>query len=297
MKIQPRADTWIWLQYGNLGDLAFLIAARVRGLRVIVTPHLGVNWRSQSNPVLRRISSTLLQLAQGIAYLSDSQLEELPLPTTVPRVRIRTFLPGHLGTVTRDRFSDLQVGALKLVHAGRLSGGKGTFLFLDICVELQRAGMQFEARLIGSCDSPTRQQLLSVIKANSLQGCVHLVGPVSEQNLLMHLSSSDVLIHLSSVDSFPLIVLESIGVGLFPVCLDLPGARQIVREYCGYLVNSNSPVESVAQFLLNTDLAALRSAGRKASTHVVADFGWPACVKSFEDALSSISKPELPELD
>ena len=54
-KRRTRPD-FVWVQYVNLPDLAFVALARLLSYRVVVTPHLGTNWRSQTNGTLRSLS-------------------------------------------------------------------------------------------------------------------------------------------------------------------------------------------------------------------------------------------------
>lgn len=88
----------------------------------MVTPHPGSNWRSQSNPVPRSLSATLLRLADRLALISPTQELEIRLPRRVPRSHIHNFLPEdalneHLPA------PEEQSRELHLIHAARLSEG------------------------------------------------------------------------------------------------------------------------------------------------------------------------------
>ena len=75
----------LWLQYVCFPDLAYLFVAKLCGFTVMVTPHLGSNWRSQANPILRICSGWLLALADRLALISRTQELEINLPKRVPR--------------------------------------------------------------------------------------------------------------------------------------------------------------------------------------------------------------------
>ena len=151
-----------WIQYGNLLDLTYVLLAKMMGMRVMVTPHLGIGWRSQRNPLLRWLSYTILRTADRLALISPTQEAELMLPHSVPRTMIRTFLPKQI-------FDDAPADAamlppeLQLIHAGRLSAGKGTFLLVDVCARLRDAGVPFAARIIGSADQATITRLRQAV--------------------------------------------------------------------------------------------------------------------------------------
>ena len=285
-----RRQGWrfVWLQYVNLPDLALLGVCRLLGFQILVTPHLGSNWASQSKPLLRAGSLRLLGLAHGIALISDTQARELALPNAVPRFQVRTFLPRRF-PAHREPARPSQ-GSLALVHAGRLSEGKGTFLFLEVCADLKQRGRPFQARLIGSCDAATRGRIDAAIRDNDLSSCVEVIGSLPEARLLDALCSADALVHLSEIDSFPLIVLEAIGCGVFPICKDLAGARSMVAQYCGHIVGNARAAEMAADFLAAATPGMLRDKASPAAERIAADYGWKACVAVLEQAAETVAR-------
>lgn len=279
----------VWFQYVNFPDLVLLLVCRFFGYTVLVTPHLGSNWASQSNALLRGLGSKLLAVADGIALISATQAEELFLPSSVRKFQIKTFLPREFPA--RSGHRQRRAETLALVHAGRLSEGKGSFLFLDVCSALKRSGYDFHARLIGSCDDLTEQRIQAFLKQADLEGSVERVASLPEPKLLEALSHADVLVHLSEIDSFPLIVLEAIGCGAFPICKDLPGARLITRTYCGHLVAGPRAVEDVVGFLAGTAPAESRAAAALAGERLAADYDWARCVATLEHAVRGMARP------
>ncbi len=274
----------IWLQYVTLPDLIYLAAARAIGLRVLVTPHLGVNWRSQRG-LLRRISTVILKCANRLALISKSQEEELMLPGAVPRSYIRTFLsPGYLNL---DACAPTRLSKeIRLIHASRLSEAKGTFDYIDMCSRLRDAGVSFHARIAGAGDAQIMAQLATRIEQADLGSRVELLGRLEEGELIDALRNSDVLVHLSRIDSYPLIVLESIACSVFPVCLDLAGARNMIDTYDGHLVHGAQAVEQVVTFLRSIDHIDLGDRANLAARQVIVDYSWPVCLDALDDALN-----------
>lgn len=281
-----RHTSRVWLQYVSLPDLTVLVLCRLLGYSLLVTPHLGSNWASQSRTGLRWLTRATLGLSGGIGLISPTQAEEVSLPVATPRFALRTFLPRVFA------LRDASVtGPMRLVHAGRLSEGKGTFLFLDVCAALHRAGCMFKAELIGSCDDTTLRRIHAVVTEHGLQDDVVVVGHVAEPEMLSRLASADVLIHLSRIDSFPLIVLESLGCGVFPICKDLPGARRMVETYCGHIVSHDDAVQDVFAILSTTPVSDLRAQARSASRHLIEDYRWEVCVAAVGRAFEAMAKP------
>lgn len=263
----------VWLQYANLPDLAYLLAAKLCGFTVMVTPHVGRNWRSQSNPFLRGLSRLLLGAADRLALISRTQELELCLPTEVPRSHIRNFLP-ELALTADIPDGGEQPAAMQLLHAARLSEGKGTFLFLDVCRRLQDASVPFHARLAGGADGETYARIHELIDAYNLRRSVTVLGHVAKNELLQLLRDADLLIHLSSIDSYPLIVLESLACSTFPICIDLAGATDMVKTYTGHVVDRTDPVSQTVAFLTTHPVRDIRAFSGEAALRVRRDYTW-----------------------
>ena len=292
----------VWLQYVNLPDLGYLLAARLLGLPVLVTPHLGANWRSQSNPALRRLSRGLLGLARRIALLSATQATEVDFPDSVPRSMIRTFLPRPLleaplprpmpdASMREASMPDASIpdAPLRLLHSARLSEGKGSFLFVELCRRLAQAGVDFEARITGSADEATSRRLREAIDNAGLGARLQWAGRADLDEQIVRLGEADVLVHLSVVDSYPLIVLEALAFGTYPVCIDLAGARDMVRSYGGAVVPQASPLVPAVELLAGLDPAALRRDAVTLARRVREDYDWEACVEALVPAISAVA--------
>ncbi|WP_121115526.1 glycosyltransferase family 4 protein [Croceibacterium ferulae] len=272
----------VWLQYVNLPDLAYILIARALGLRVMVTPHLGRNWRSQRDPRLRALSRMLLGRAQRIALLAPTQAEEIALPADVPQSAISTFLPAEvLQPVPRAD----DTGPLRLLHASRLSREKGTFKVIEVAAALRDRGVPFTLEIAGGADEATFVRLRAMIADHDLADSVTLTGLIAPAALMDRLRASDVLVHLSTIDSYPLIMLEALACGMFPIALDLAGARDIVGRFDGLIVNPTADVAETAAFLATADPDALRQRGQAQAGNVRAALGWPTAAAQLAQAL------------
>ena len=274
----------VWLQYSNLPDLFYLPWAKLLGFKVLVTPHLGANWRSQANPMLRTLSQRLLGLSDRLGLLSHTQETELSFPPNVPRSYLRTFLAACVisGEPAPRR---PEQKPLRLAHVSRLSEGKGTFHFVEVCRLLRDRGVPFTATIAGGADHATLQRLEASIEASGLASHIEMVGSLAEPDYARLLAATDILVHLSTVDSYPLIVIEAIACAAFPICIDLPGAAYMVGTYAGHVVREQNCVEATADFITRTPLAELRGEMEKTMRHARADYGWPACVASLDSVV------------
>lgn len=281
-----------WIQYGSFPDLAFVVLARLRRHRVVVTPHLGANWRSQASPILRKISKWAIGFAHQLAIFSETQSSELDL-SRMPIEKIRTFLPEESLRSQNEAATSLTDCKRKLIHAARLSHDKGSFLAIDVCTHLHRANVPFSLEIIGSADDDTLAGLRKKIQASGLGEKIEIHGHMEVCELLDRIREADFLIHLSRIDSYPLIVLEALACSTLPICLDLPGARQMVEAYDGYVVDEARSDQSAAAIIEKLDIEEARSRARLVSERVICDHNWVAAGEALNRALLAPSKPAV----
>lgn len=264
----------VWLQWSALADLAFLHAARARGLPVMVTPHLGANARLQRVPALRALCRGLLERANRLALLFAEQEREVALPGGVPRSLIRSFLPA----LSLAQEPPLRApGPWRLIHAGRLSEGKGTFRTVALAAALRTRGVDCAVRIVGRGEPATMARLRADIASAGLGGQVVLTEWLDPAALHRALGEADVLAHLSTLDSFPLIVLEALAAGALPVVGEMAGAASMVARFDGHVAPGSS-AEAAADWLAAQSPADIRRRGRAAAARVRADYDWSACV-------------------
>jgi glycosyltransferase involved in cell wall biosynthesis len=175
---------------------------------------------------------------------------------------------------------------LQLIHSGRLSEGKGTFLFVDVCAELKKKKVSFQAHITGGADEATYARLKTQIESLDLTKEVLVRGRISDAELLETLKASDVLIHLSRIDSYPLIVLEAMTCSVLPVCLELAGARHMIETYDGFIINEKNPVEETVELLAKLKKCEIQKRAGLVAARVKEDYSWDNCAGALEAALN-----------
>lgn len=265
-----RSDV-VWIQYVNIIDLVYAVWCSFWGASIYISPHLGRNWRSIQSKGLRKFASYALRKATAILLLSPSQKEDIAIPET-SRIRyVRTLLPELLlGALERDDDSE----PIRLLHAGRLSEGKGTFRFIEVCRELTQRGVKFKAVIAGGAPTDVMDRIGAEVVSAGMETNVSIVGPLSEEKMIDALLKSDALVHLSTVDSFPLIVLEALASGVFPICLNLSGAAYMVDKYGGAVVEHERSVASSVSIIEKLDAKTTRRQMQPASLRVRNDYAW-----------------------
>ncbi len=267
-RIQPGEVDLVWLQWSTLADLLFLRRVRALGLPVLVTPHLGANARLQRVPLLRAAARRLLAGADRLGLLFPGQEAEIALPQDVPRDVIGSFLP-EIALAAQP--AKALGGPLRLIHAGRLGHGKGSFRMIALCAALRARGIALAARIVGSAEPALMAELAQAIAAAGLTESLELTGWMDEAALIAALGAADVLVHLSELDSFPLIVLEALAAGTLPIVADMAGARALVERYGGLVA---AGVDQAADWLAAQDPADLRRAAANIAAPVRRDEAW-----------------------
>lgn len=278
---KSRSDV-IWVQYVNLPDLLYVAAARLLGMRVVVTPHLGTNWRSQKNPVLRRLSAGMMGLSHRIALLSPTQALEIALPPRTERVLLRSFLPSFILDAPPPPPG---AGPLRLLHAARLSREKGSLQVIEMAARLKAAGADFTLQIAGAADRDFLEQLREAISHHGLDDQVTLLGRVEGSAMLAVLTDADVLVHLSTIDSYPLILLEALACGTLPIAIGLAGAKDIIATYDGVIVEERNAAHAAADWLSGTDIADLRQRAQAQTMRIRHDYCWDIVIDRLADAL------------
>jgi glycosyltransferase involved in cell wall biosynthesis len=277
----------VWLQWSTLLDLMFLWRLKSLGVPVLVTPHLGAQARLQRWPMLRYLSTKLLDRADRMGLLFDGQDAEIALPSGVPRSLLNTFLPEEVLTAPIVE----KTGKLHLIHAGRLSIEKGSFRMVELCAMLRNRRIPFTAQIIGRADADVGAALAATIAKEELDEVVTLDGWMDGDALIAALSRADVLIHLSELDSFPLIVLEGLAAGAVPVIANMAGASAMVRRYGGFITPGSS-VAAAADWLAGSTLADLRRDGSAAAARVRHDQAWSSVVTRLEH-VANVTVPSI----
>lgn len=295
--MQSLRSTWrlrkadvIWLQVCNLTDLLFLLAFKLLGRRVLLTPHFGNASRMQRVRVRRIFTRTMLRLADRIALLFDGQECEIDLPRTVPIQVLGTFLPGRaLATHFTSR-----KGPLRLVHAARFSHEKGSFRAVEVCSHLRAHGIPFEAKLVGQADAGTMTELENAIRSSGMVDQIELVSWVTEAEMIAILADADILLHLSTIDSFPLVVLEALCLGALPVVMPMRGAESMVHAFGGKVAGTAEPAKDAALWIATHPRTSLGEMAQSASMAVQTQYASRQIAKRVEAACLTLLDDDAP---
>ena len=122
---------------------------------------------------------------------------------------------------------------LKLINVGSYQDKKNQRFLIDLAVELQKQGVDFELNLLG--DGEKYDSIAKLINDRNLSGNVFQLGNVG--NVEEYLWKSDMYVHSAYYEPLGLVLLEAMAAGLPVVTLDGRGNRDlIVQGRNGYMV-------------------------------------------------------------
>lgn len=173
-------------------------------------------------------------------------------------------------------------GPLRVVALGDVREHK------QVHVAAEAARDVAEVRVVGPVSDP--------LYASRLEGAgAHLLGVLSEEELVRELAGADVLAHLSVAEALSLAVLEGMAAGLPVVASDIC-RRQVEDGVNGYLVPTDAPAEArvaaarAAFERLAADPALAARMGEAGRRLAAERFTWDAVAARVEAVYASASK-------
>ena len=198
-------------------------------------------------------------------------------PIAQERARQQIGLPCHIPVA-------LFVGVLDTAHRFKnVDGLLRAFASPDLT----------EAALVIVGDGNLRASLEDLAVRLGLRSRVHFVGSRSPDRLPPFSSAADVLVLPSTgVESFGLVLLESMACGTPPIATHLPGiAALIENEVDGLLVSPGDRgalARAIKSLLVESDHAA--AMGKRGREKVIEEYGWPTIGRRLDEIYGAAVK-------
>lgn len=212
-----------------------VIAARIAGIKVVVTTEHGLNpWkRSWHRVVERRVLTPIAR--RRICVSEDIFLNRVQKD----RIDINKLCVVPNGTPVGKQEARMPVsGRARLLAVGRLIPAKNYPCLIEAASILNSLGVDFELNIVGEGECKT--QLLSMITEYSLENRVVLRGRISE--MATWFRSADIFVMSSLREGQPVALLEAMAAALPIVATRVGGIPETVEHMKeAILVESNSP--------------------------------------------------------
>ncbi|MEO7209599.1 MAG: glycosyltransferase [Chitinophagaceae bacterium] len=150
----------------------------------------------------------------------------------------------------REKIAALKTnpGTFVFINVARITKQKNQKLLLESMASLHVEGIDAIAVILGDClpaDQSLYDQLLSIKPPN-----VHFLGKVD--NIGDYLFQANAFVLTSIYEGLPISLLESLSIGLVPICTAVGGVKDVVKANIGFLsdeVSKSSFVDALKKFM------------------------------------------------
>jgi colanic acid/amylovoran biosynthesis glycosyltransferase len=179
-------------------------------------------------------------------------------------------------------------GPLRLVYAGRVvQPQKRIHELVDAMIEAAGRHPQLTAKIIG--DGSERAAIQRRVAASGFADRFHFTGFVDPGTVQNEMLDGNVFILLSDFEALPGAVKDAMACGLVPVCLDIPGVRELViHEETGLLVSDRGEDFQKALDRLAGDDDLRRRLSTNARQHIVKGFTHDAAADRWEELFAEV---------
>lgn len=169
------------------------------------------------------VSSIFAELLSGLIELPDSEI------VTIPNMVNKRFV-----TVP---FVPRENKGFRFLHVSGLEEKKNVHLALNAFAREFRGVPGIVIRIVG--DGPKRPALKALAHKLGIDGQVEFVGAVSRDRIVDAFAESDAFVLSSSFETFGVVLIEAMAMGLPVVATRCGGPEDIVSEDAGFLVDKD----------------------------------------------------------
>jgi glycosyltransferase involved in cell wall biosynthesis len=181
-------------------------------------------------------------------------------------------------------------GPFTIISVARFVEKKGLPILIDACRILRDRGLDFRCEIIGKGE--LRYPLECQVRDSNLGGCVRLLEPLPQQEIVRHYQDAHLLALPCIVgqdgnrDGLPVSIIEALACGLPVISTPVTGIPEAVRHGVNGLIvpegDATSLANAIERVMRDTDLyMGLRSAAR------------PSVVQDFDQAKTAAKLYEL----
>ena len=184
---------------------------------------------------------------------------------------------------------------LRLIYYGRLEDeSKGVRMFPKIVSALKRRNILFTWTIQG--EGPEESYLRRELAAEVEDGTVCFAAPVPTERLASIVRAHDIYVLTSTNEGGPMTLLESMALGLVPVCGDIPALVQdVITSDNGFRVprdDEDAYAEGIVALDSDRDLLERMSANARAT--ITASFSNDAMARQYAQLFRSLQKSASP---
>lgn len=245
----------------------------------------GISWRSLKFVLLRWVQSYSFKHADGVIFLTH-YAQAAVLKVTGP-LKARCAVIAH---GLNPRFADQAKPQLaidqytdqhpyRLLYVSIIDTHKHQDQVILAVEQLRRKGYPVSLTLVGPQEARAYAQMERVIQTlTPPTNWLQYLGSIPYQTLELEYQQADLGIFASSCETFGMIVLEKMSVGLPLACSQLSSMHEILRDG-GVYFDPHSPesiAKAIEQYLLSPQL---REQKRDIAQKLAKTYSWESCAR------------------
>lgn len=221
-----------------LKDSIYVLILKLFKVPIIFHLH-GNGIRNKYHPPYKKVydfvfrGSDVIVLSEALAgdvdFLNTKKIHVLNNFTSSPIKAAKEISPKH---------------TIKLGFLSNLRRGKGVHDLINIAEHLATHEVDFEVHIAGPwSNNEDRESFFSDkrLLENSLYSKIKFFGEVAGEEKSKFFQGIDVFIFPSFIDTFPLVLLESLSFGKPIICSDIGGMSDIATPDVGYIFQHDDP--------------------------------------------------------
>lgn len=236
--LKSRYDAVIAFRPGICADIALYKA--VSDLKICWWHHGDTNIGTSLKTVDKQLSqfNKIVAVSNGVKeMLSEafpnikSKISVVPNIVDVDRICSKAKEYDSYKQYNSDR-------PFRIITVSRLSAEKNVIKAVEIADMLRRNGLRFKWHIVG--DGNCRETIDTEIDKLNLGSYVMMEG--NRSNPYPYIKGADLMVHLSPIESFGLVILEAMALGVPCIAVESIGAKELIDGHNGILVQNDSAV-------------------------------------------------------
>jgi glycosyltransferase involved in cell wall biosynthesis len=165
-----------------------------------------------------------------------------------------------------------RTGPLRLLFLGRLHQKKGIENLFEACKLLDRAGLDWNLKVVGTGEATYTESLRQRVSALGLATRVDMTGQLVGEQKRQVFESSDLAVFPSFTENFGMVIAEALAHGVPVIASTGTPWKEVEAKRCGVWVD-NAP-ETVAAAIESLNRAPLEEFGSRGRDWMIHDFSW-----------------------
>ena len=201
-----------------------------------------------------------------------------------------TLIPHGVEEIAKDTIPVHRLhNELVLIYVGVLEEHKGADILPDVVKELEERNISYQFNIIG--EGSLRERISRNLAPEIANGKVRLYGIIKHEEVLKMFAQSDILVYPTRIDSFGLVIAESMMGGCVPIVGRIAGVTdQIIdNTHDGFLVSVKA--EDIVQkiYNLSQDILLLKRMSEQARYTASTRYSLTVMTKAYNKLLTRLS--------